>query len=414
LVFFARMQVLNADTFRTVVQQEQLADKAYTSLESHFNTRANSTGIPAEVFMNAVDREALGEAILGSVSQAFDYLRGKTDSYEFKMDFTKLEDSVTSFFEEYADENGYEKDEKYEKKLASVIKSAESKILSSADTFKLSMMYEKGWLKTAKTYVSYLNLACTLCIVAVVFLLLLLILCNLKQIEHFFYWLGLAALVAGALLLTPCVYVTATDFFAGFTIKDPQIFSAVVGMLNLLTSRAMTMAIVTLVIALVLLAIFTFICGLRWEDEEVEERLAGTKVKKEKPEVTEEKSEEPEAAEETTEEAEVTEEKSEEPEATEEKPEESEVTEETSEEAKATEEKPEESEATEETTEEPEVIEETTEEPEVIEETPEEPEATEETSEEAEATEETTEEPEATEETPEEPEVTEEKSEESK
>ena len=113
---------------------------------------------------------------------------------------------------------------------------------------------------------------------------------------------------------------------------------------------------------------------LRWEDEEVEERLAGTKVKKEKTEVTEEKSEEPEV--------------------TEEKPEESEATEETSEEAEVTEETTEEAEVTEEKTEEPEVTEETTEEPE--------------------ATEETTEESEATEETPEEPEVTEEKSEESK
>lgn len=318
LVFFARMQIINTDTFRTVVQQEKLADKAYASLETYFSTRSNSTGIPAEVYLNAIGREELNEAIIDSVSQAFDYLSGKTDSYEFKMDFTELEGSITAFFEEYADENGYEKDEKYEKKLASTIKSAESKIRSSADTFKLSVMYEKGWLKTARYYLQYLNLASMISIVAVVVLLFLLILCNVKQIGHFFYWIGLSSLVAGALLLTPCVYVKATNFFAGFTIKDPQIFSAVVGLLNLLTTRAMTVAIVTLVAALILLVAFIFICGLRWEDEEVEERLAGkskqnTPAKKqEEPEVIEETPEEPEVTEETPEEPEVIEEKSEE------------------------------------------------------------------------------------------------------
>lgn len=315
LVFFARMQVLHADTFRTVAQQQQLADKVYTSLDGYFKTRSNSTGIPAEVYMDVMDREELNEAILENVSQAFDYLNSKRESYEFRMDFTALEASVTAFFEKYADENGYAKDESYEKKLSSTIKSAETKILAEADTFKFSMMNDKGWLKTARTYVSYLNMASTICIIAIVVILFLLILCNLKQIGHFFYWLGTAALISGALLLTPCVYVKATDFFAGFTIKDPQIFAAVVGLLNLLTQQAMIIAIVTLIVAVILLFAFSFICGLRWEDEEVEEKFAESKEKqkqakaaKETAEIAKASPEESEAAEETPEESEQTEE----------------------------------------------------------------------------------------------------------
>jgi len=274
LTLFARTQVLNVDTFRTVAEEQELADKAYLSLESHFKTRANSTGIPAEVFTDVMNREELHAAILSSVAQAFDYLNGKTDTYEFTMDFKGLEASVNSFFEEYAAENNYKKDEAYQKKVDSVIESAESQILFVADTFKFSTMYSKGWLKTAKTYVSYLNLASTACIVAVVLVILLLILCNLKQIGHFFYWSGLASLIASLLLLTPCVYIKATDYFAGFALKDPQIFAAVVGFLDLLTTRALTMAIVTLITAVIFLIAFGFICGLRWEDEEVEEKLA--------------------------------------------------------------------------------------------------------------------------------------------
>lgn len=268
LTVFAKTQVLSAATFRSVAESEALADKAYISLENYFKTRANSTGIPAEVYTDVMNREELHEAILGSVSQAFDYLSGKSDTYEFTMDFTALEASVEAFFSNYADENNIAKDTVYEEKVASVIAEAEARILFTADTFKFSVMHENGWLETAKGYVGYLNLATTACIIATVLVFLLLIVCNLKQLSHLFYWSGLAASIASLLLLTPCIYVTATDYFAGFTIKDPQIFAAVVGYLELLVSKATVMAVVTLVAAVICFAAFGFFCALRREEDE--------------------------------------------------------------------------------------------------------------------------------------------------
>ncbi len=268
LTVFAKTQVLNAATFRTVAESEDLADKAYTSLETYFKTRSNSTGIPAEVYTDIMDREELHEAILSSVSQAFDYLSGKRDTYEFTMDFTALEASVQTFFDEYAAENGIAKDAVYEEKVASVIAEAEAKILFTADTFKFSVMHENGWLEAAKGYVGYLNLATTACVIAAVLVFLLLIVCNLKQLSHLFYWSGLAGGIASLLLLAPCIYVTATDYFAGFTIKDPQIFAAVVGYLELLVSKATVMAVVTLVAAMICFAAFGFFCALRREEQE--------------------------------------------------------------------------------------------------------------------------------------------------
>ncbi len=271
LTIFAKTQVLNAANFQKIAEQEGLADMAYSSLETYFKTRANSTGIPAEVYTDVMDRDALHEAILGSVSQAFDYLNGKTDTYEFTMDFTALEDSVSTFFSDYAAENNVQKDVVYEEKVASVIAEAEAEILFVADTFKFSTMHKNGWLEMARTLVSYLNLAQTACIIGTAVLVLLLILCNLKQLAHLLYWGGLSWLTASLLLLVPCVYVTATDYFAGFAIKDPQIFAAVVGYLELLVSRATTLAIVTLILSMIALAAFGFFHALR-RKENAEEK----------------------------------------------------------------------------------------------------------------------------------------------
>ncbi len=266
LTIFAKTQALNAANFQKIAEQEGLADMAYSSLETYFKTRANSTGIPAKVYTDVMDRDALHEAILGSVSQAFDYLNGKTDTYEFTMDFTALEGSVNTFFSDYAAENNVQKDAVYEEKVASVIAEAEAEILFVADTFKFSTMHKNGWLETARKLVSYLNLAQTACIIGTAILLLLLILCNLKQPAHLLYWGGLSWMTASLLLLVPCVYVTATDYFAGFAIKDPQIFAAVVGFLELLVSRATTLAIVTLVLSVVALAAFGLSHALRREE----------------------------------------------------------------------------------------------------------------------------------------------------
>ena len=79
-------------------------------------------------------------------TQAFDYLDWNTQEYQFTMDFTELEQSVTDFFEEYAEVNHYQKDEVYQQKLQSIIEESEKQILSTTDNFKFTTLYEKGWL----------------------------------------------------------------------------------------------------------------------------------------------------------------------------------------------------------------------------------------------------------------------------
>ncbi len=259
MTVFVKAYVLNTNTFRTIAVEQQLADKAYASLESYFQTRSNSTGIPAEVFTDVMTPEELHEGILGSMEQAFAYLNGKTHSYEFTMDFTALEASVNTFFSDYAEENGYQKDAVYEQKVASVIEEAKAEIIFVTDTFKFTTMYNQGWLQTARTYFAYLTPAMAACLAAVGVILLLLVVCNLKQPLHLLYWTGISGFTAALLLLIPCSILTAKDYFSGFAIKDPQIFAAVVGYLESIISAVTMLEIVTLVIAVIFLILFGFL-----------------------------------------------------------------------------------------------------------------------------------------------------------
>ncbi len=244
---------LNPMTFQVLTDQQHLDTKGYASLQTYFKTRSNSTGIPADVFLDpdSYSELDLRSGILQNTNAALAYMNGQTNEYAPSLEFTKLEDAVRKFFEDYADKNGYKKDDVLEEKIHSTCTEAESAIRNAADPFKFGTLYSNGVLTKVRSAVSYLSMAMIGSIAAAIIILILLILCNLKQMEHLCYWIGLAGFIAGGLMATPCIYLTVTDYYSGFAIKDPQIFSAVIGYLKLLTSRCLTMAIITAIVGFI-------------------------------------------------------------------------------------------------------------------------------------------------------------------
>ncbi|MDE7122292.1 MAG: hypothetical protein K2O42_09045, partial [Oscillospiraceae bacterium] len=58
------------------------------------------------------------------------------------------------------------------------------------------------------------------------------------------------------LLTAPCGYLKATDYIAGFVIKDPQIFAAVVGYLNTMLHQELLQGILTITAGILLIILF--------------------------------------------------------------------------------------------------------------------------------------------------------------
>ncbi|MBR2088175.1 MAG: hypothetical protein IJ906_13820 [Oscillospiraceae bacterium] len=260
---------LNPMTFQVLTDQQHLDAKGYAALETYFKTRSNSTGIPESVFLSddSYTEADLRSAIIQNTNVALAYINGQDAAYDFSPDFAKLEGAVRTFFEDYADKNGYKKDDVLEEKIHSTCAEAEAAIRNSADPFKFGTLYSNGVLSKARSAVTgYLKLAECGCIAGIIVILILLIICNIKQLEHLCYWIGLAGFIAGGLMAAPCIYLTATDYYSSFAIKDPQIFSAVIGYLKLLTSRCLTMAIITAIVGFIGLMGFILLRSAQRED----------------------------------------------------------------------------------------------------------------------------------------------------
>ena len=259
LSLLAHQSFLTYKAFETVTVQQHLDEKAYTAVENYFKSRANSTGIPAEVYLNAITQENMKQGILSSVSEAFDYLHHDVKTYAFTMDFTALEASVTEFFNQYAEENGYQKDEVFQQKVQANIQEAEAKILYIADTFKFGTVAEHGWLTKLRQFLDIFKKIMTVLCISTGVILILLLLCCKENFSELFYWLGLTGVISGLLISVPCLYLLGTDYFSGFVVKDAQIFSAVVGYLQYMTHQISTAFLITGITGIIFLILFGII-----------------------------------------------------------------------------------------------------------------------------------------------------------
>ena len=247
-----RLKALNIDTFQNVVQEELLPAKAHNELLAYFQEQENVTGIPADTYAPAIAEDKLRVIITEKVQNAFDYFDGKADAIGTAPDFSVLETQLSDFFSKFADENGCEKDAKYDETLAKAIDSAKTKIESACDVFRFSMLNDAGLpakVRKAMPLIKYALIG-SLCGIAVL-LIVLLILCREKK-SRVLYWFGSAVLAASVLLLIPAVWLQATRWFDRFAVKSDQIFAAVTGYLYTMTGTAITCSVIGIFVALCL------------------------------------------------------------------------------------------------------------------------------------------------------------------
>lgn len=233
-------RVLRMHTYETVLAAYSMGTLSEETLTSRFTRRANTTGIPVEISMTGMDADVLAHATREITAQALDYITGRSDSFAPTMDFTQTDAALSDYLSSYAEENGYEQDAAYEEKLAQILGETHEEILDAADCYKFRLLYDSGYLETARHYAPLVSMAFRMLLILTGLLALALILCNKRQPVFCLYWIGLAAFIAGVLPLVPGIYLTATDYFAGFAVKDAQIFTAVVGLLRNLTKSLVT------------------------------------------------------------------------------------------------------------------------------------------------------------------------------
>ena len=248
---------VNEKEFKSIAARENLDEKVCSELERYFSERSSASGIPADVYMSAIDSDYISGIVEQKIDNGFHSLRRGNQSLDLSN--AELDASIEKFFNDYADSINYEKDEKFNKKVEAAKKSAYRIIDEFSDVYKFGALEDHGVLgKVSKLYTK-LDVIMICSVAASVALVIILLLLNHSSKSATVYWTGIASLIAGIIGLAPTAYLLATDYFSSFSIKQPQIFTAYTSTLTMLTKTFMFASIGAAAVGIVLVIVYIII-----------------------------------------------------------------------------------------------------------------------------------------------------------
>ena len=249
----------NADKLVSLAEENEIVLKIRTELENYFSDKYNETGVPAEVYTEALTNDYIWQTVRTYIDAGLYEMISGTE-YDFNPpENEQLEKNITGFFSDYADSIGYTKDEKYDEKLKATISSAYSIIGDYSDIYKFRTMKDEGIL--AKAAGLYRNLDKIVLAAAGVSLLLavIIILVNIKSVSAALYWLGISALISGIIGTVPCIYLNVSNYFDAFVIKQPQVFASFTSLMYGAVNAFMTNQIILSAAGVILIIAFALI-----------------------------------------------------------------------------------------------------------------------------------------------------------
>lgn len=247
-----KYRALDASTCKKILAEKELGSRVMENLTAYYTEQINTSGIPADVYTKSLSAEQIKGIIELSIDNAFGYLHGTQDSVAVNADFSLLEENLTAFFKQYAEENGYQQDATFEKRLQTAIDNAKTNVLTTADVFRFQTLYEAKVLTKLRPYVPWVNRGMIICVLASVILLALLVLLHRKQLETTLYWVACALFTASLLMLVPTAVIHFSRWFDRFAVKADQIFVAVTSYLYDITAAVIIAGSIGIVIAIAL------------------------------------------------------------------------------------------------------------------------------------------------------------------
>ena len=250
---------VSAPKIRNLAEKIELESTIYSEIEKYYTDKYNTTGIPAEVYMDAIDKQYVKSFEEAYIDSAFEALNGSGIMADIHLANEKLENNIDSFFNDFADKNNYKKDENFTRKLSSTKDSAYSTIGSYCDVYKFSAMSSRGVLPQIARIYSRKSTITAILLGAVFFIILLLFLINHKKKITVMYWTGISAIIAGILGLIPSIYLVASRYYDSFSIKQPAVFTAFTSAMYKYTEAFMAIQIALLVFGIAMVVIYGII-----------------------------------------------------------------------------------------------------------------------------------------------------------
>lgn len=253
---------LSASQFKNIASDEKIEEKIYSGLERNYREKSNATGIPSSVYTEHLTAEYLKSVMNEYINAGF---KAISSNEKFSPEIPKnvqLEESIDTFFNNYADETGYKKDENFNKKLDSTKEEAYKTIGTYSDAFKFSSVSSQGFISKISYVYTHMELFIAIIALSIAAIVLLLVFINKKYKKATLYWCGISALISGIIGAVPSIWLIVDRYYDSFSIKQPQVFTAYTSTFYRITEAFMAAHIAIAAIGITMLIVYCVLCGI--------------------------------------------------------------------------------------------------------------------------------------------------------
>lgn len=242
----------------SISEENDITAKVKAELEKFFKDKYNETGVPAEVYMNAIDADYIDANIESIINSGFSVLDGEKNVEFSALKNDTLEKNIAEFFSSYANENGYEQDESYSKKLDATISSAYKTVREYCDIYKLVTINSEGILAKTGAIYRHLHMLTSFLAAACAVIAIIILFTNFKNLAVSLYWFGVSTLASGVIGFIPCIILKASSYFDRFVIKQVHIFTSFTKLLYGSVNSFMTLQLIIIAVSVVIFGGYIF------------------------------------------------------------------------------------------------------------------------------------------------------------
>lgn len=252
--------LLSPEYYTASAEKHGIYGRVSAYIEDYFAKSYDVSGIPAEVYMDGLDEKIIRQAVDGRIAAFLDYVNGKTDKIaKTQIDFSRLEQNLSNFFDEFAKENNVEVNDEFKAQLDNTIKTAEKEIETFTNVYMLDFIEKAGIHDKLRTITKLLPIIQYTLIVAVAVLVILIALLSRKKISSALYWIASAGLCSAVLMLVPCLLINTKEYFSRLMLRTDYVYYAVTGILNDAVESFINMQYIILAVSAALMIAFAVI-----------------------------------------------------------------------------------------------------------------------------------------------------------
>ena len=244
LLFAADNIFFEPTTYTNSMHKIKIEDTAFQEIQTYCEQQYAYTGVEADTLKKSINKTDVSNAIYSYVEDTFSYILGKKSELpEFKADFTLLEKNISDDYTKWAEKEGVEYTQELEDIKQKTIKNVEQAIESDLDV----MLARKIRIALIATAVIFIGVMAAV---------------NRKHICGLLYWVGTSLFCSSMLILVPCAILKGTKYYDGLAIHNDTVYNALTRSMYGLTDSLIKLSTVTLIVAVLLMALFALIINL--------------------------------------------------------------------------------------------------------------------------------------------------------